>query len=391
MAAEMRDGIRKVLNKRESKRTGKNVYSYKVPYRDANGKQTSETFGDFKAAERFRNKVRSKRDEGMLIDEKAGRVSVRDYATKWLEAQRGKRANTYAVRDVHMRLHIIPALGGRQLRAVDREDLQTFVNALTAKGLAPRTVAGVYKTLVAMYRCAHLLDKKIPASPCLGIVLPEVPDDEVEVLTVAQVRALAAATPDRYRAAVLIAAGTGLRASEVMGLTWDRIDLEARTVKVDRQINAKRQFAPPKTRKSRRTVPMPEMVAEALTAHRAACPPLTQTVDQVQGKPVHDAELIFTRPDERPITGGDLARVFAKVRTTVDLPGVRFHDLRHTYASLQIAAGTSLTALQERMGHGSIKVTSDTYGHLLPEEDDRTRTAIDNAFATDHDDAAGTS
>src|SRR5262249_12610436 len=159
--------------KRASKRAGKDVFSYKVPYRDANGKQTSETFDDHGSAVRFRNKVRSKRDEGILIDAKAGRVSVREYAGTWLVGARGERAGTYQVYEKQVRLEIIPALGGRQLRAVTRTDVQTFVNEMTDAGLSARSVLGAYKTLVAIYRCAHLIDKKIPASPCVGIVLPE--------------------------------------------------------------------------------------------------------------------------------------------------------------------------------------------------------------------------
>jgi integrase len=242
---EMRDGIRKVRNARASKRAGKDVYSFKVPYRDANGKQTSETFTAFKAAERFRNKLRQQRDEGMTIDPKAGRISFKTYAEQWLEAARSKRAGTYEVYEQHVRLHIIPGLGGRQLRAVTRTDVQAFVNGLA---LGPVTTRSVYRTLVMIFRTAQVLDHLIPASPCVGIVLPELPDRDIQVLTAAQVRALASKTHKRWAAAVLLAAGAGLRISEVVGLTWDRIDLDARTITVDRQMNPKRQLGPVKTK-----------------------------------------------------------------------------------------------------------------------------------------------
>jgi integrase len=380
---EMRDGIRKVRNARASKEAGKDVYSFKVPYRDANGKQTSETFAAFKAAERFRNKIRRQRDEGFVIDPKAGRISVKEYAGQWLNTARAKRSSTYLTYEGHLRRYILPALGGRQLRAVTRDDVQKFVNALD---LAPRTVRNVYKTLVTIFRAAQTLDRKIAVSPCVGIVLPEQPERRVEVLTAAQVRAVAAKMPDRWAAAVLLAAGTGLRISEVAGLSWDRVDLEAQTITVDRQMSSERLLAPVKTKRSRRVVPMPAMVADALRAHREAFPPVVQQVGDVDGKTVHHTAMVFTAADGGPATHHNIRRPFRRVREAVGLaPSVCFHVLRHTYASLLIAAGTHLTVIRDRMGHTSIKVTADTYSHLYPAEDDRTRDAIDEAFSSDDD------
>lgn len=385
---EMRDGIRKVRNARASKTAGKDVYSFKVPYRDANGKQTSETFATCKAAERFRNKVRRQRDEGFAIDPKAGRISVKAYTDGWLESARAKRAGTYITYEAHVRLYIVPALGGRQLRAVTREDVQKFVNGLGVGGLglSPVTIRHVYKTLVGIFRAAQNLDRKISTSPCVGIVLPEISERKVQVLTAQQVRAVAAEMPDRYRAAVLVGAGTGLRVSEIAGLSWDRVDLDAGTVTVDRQMTPERLLGPVKTRKSRRVVPLPVMVVDALREHRAAFPPVVQEVRDVDGSTVHRTALVFTRPDGSPVNRDSLRKPFYRARDAVRLASsVSFHVLRHTYASLLIAAGTHLTAIQERMGHTSIKITSDTYGHLYPAEDDRTRKAIDDAFSTDTD------
>lgn len=380
---EMRDGIRKVRNARASKSAGKDVYSFKVPYRDANGKQTSETFTTFKAAERFRNKVRRQRDEGFAIDPKAGRISVQAYADQWLAIAQAKRANTYRLYETHMRLHIVPALGGRQLRAVTRDDVQKFVNGLSLT-LGPVTVRHVYKTLVALFRAALNLDRMVAVSPCVGIVLPEVPDRTVEVLTADEVRTVAARMPKRWRAAVLLAAGTGMRISEIAGLSWDRVDLNAGTVTIDRQMSAQQLLGPVKTRRSRRVVPMPAVVVEALRAHRKAFPPVVREVGDVDGKTMHRAALVFIRRDGTPANADNIRKPFNRARDKVGLASsVCFHVLRHTYASLLIAAGTHLTAIQERMGHASIKVTSDIYGHLYPAEDDRTRKAIDDAFASD--------
>jgi integrase len=221
----------------------------------------------------------------------------------------------------------------------------------------------------------------------VGIVLPEVPHREVEVLTAAQVRALTKVMPKRWAAAVLLAAGTGLRISEVVGLTWDRVNLEAGAITVDRQMNPKRLLGPVKTKRSRRVVPVPEMVSDALRAHRETFPPVDQEVGDMDGKTVHLTALVFTRNDGSPANDDTLRSAFRRGRAAAGLPSsVCFHVLRHTYASLLIAAGTHLTVIRDRMGHGSIKITGDTYGHLYPAEDDRTRNAIDAAFSSDGDD-----
>jgi integrase len=259
-----------------------------------------------KAAQTFRNKIRRQRDEGLVIDAKAGMISVAEYAATWLERTRVKRKTTYSIYETHLRLHILPMLGGRQLRAVSRTDIQAFINKIHAGGLAPRTVHAVYVTVAAVFRSAHLLDKRLTASPCVEITLPEIPDREVEVLSVAAVRAFAAGMPARYRAAVLVAAGTGLRVSEVMGLTWDRIDLDARTVKVDRQMTPRSIFGPPEARRSKRVVLMPEMVAEALATHRADFPRPARTSRTPTAQPCAGPNWCSSAPTPNPATPATL-------------------------------------------------------------------------------------
>jgi integrase len=132
---------------------------------------------------------------------------------------------------------------------------------------------------------------------------------------------------------------------------------------------------------------MPDVVAEALRAHREAFPPLVHEVADADGKTVHRVALVFTRTDGTPANDDSLRDAFRRGRVAAGLASsVTFHVLRHTYASLLIAAGTHLTVIRERMGHGSIKITADTYGHLYPAENDRTRNAIDGAFDPDGDD-----
>lgn len=379
---EMQDGIRKVLLKRESARAGKDVFAFKVPYRDANGKQSSETFRTRKAAVAFRDKVRGQRSEGLVMDVKAGQITFSEFSESWLETHRvTRRAATHASTSSNVRTHLIPAFGKRQLRAINRAEVQTFVTGLSRRDLSPYTVRRIYKVLAQVMRSA-VLDHVIASSPCVGIALPEITRGQMKALTAGQVSALADKIDDQFRGAVLLAAATGLRPSEVWGLTWDRIDLEGGTLRVDRQLHFdRRRLAPVKTRASERTVPLPAVAAAALRRHRDAYPPVPVDLDHSDGYTVEGAELVFHNGTGQPVVPWAYRDEFRLACAALGLPkSITPHALRHTYASLLIDARTPLKAIQERLGHSSITVTMDTYGHLYPAEDIRTRSAIDDAF-----------
>ena len=160
------------------------------------------------------------------------------------------------------------------------------------------------------------------------------------------------------------AAGTGLRQGEAFGLTVDRVDFLRRSLTVDRQIVLLRgapELAPPKTEASRRTIPLPGVVVDALAAY-----------------PASSGGLVFTNEHAEAIRRtrfSDLWRpAVARARLA---PGTGFHALRHFYASLLTRHGESVKTVQARLGHASATETLDTYGHLWPDSEDRTRQAVD--------------
>lgn len=165
----------------------------------------------------------------------------------------------------------------------------------------------------------------------------------------------------------------GLRQGECFGLTVDRVDFLRRQVRVDRQlIGAKAgvpEFGPPKSKAGFRTVPMPEIVATDLAEHLARYGP-------------GPAGLVFTNTRGTPLTRSLCGEMWHRARAKAGLPDwATFHDLRHFYASLLIAKGCSVKAVQKRLGHQSAMETLDTYGHLWPDSDDETRQAVDGALS----------
>lgn len=188
----------------------------------------------------------------------------------------------------------------------------------------------------------------------------------MEPISAEQVQALVEAVPERYRALVLLAAGTGMRQGEVFGLTVDRVDFLRRTLSVDRQLvgisGRVPYFGPPKTAASVRVIPLPGVVADALAAHLATF--------ATEG-------LIFTNESGDMIRRSNFGTMWRRVTRSVGLDGLHFHDLRHFYASLLIRHGESVKTVQARLGHASAAETLDTYSHLWPDSDDRTREAVE--------------
>jgi integrase len=184
--------------------------------------------------------------------------------------------------------------------------------------------------------------------------------------------------PDRYRGLIVLGAGTGVRISEALGLTNDRINW-IREVTIDRQLFGQREggpvFGPVKDKKNRpRTIPLPQTVVDALAAH-VACYGLGPD------------QLLFTGVRGAPVS----RQTFSKMWVTAAGPlgislGDGYHQLRHFYASALIANGVSVKVVQKRLGHAAAKMTLDVYAHLWPEDEDRTRDAIDAVFPAERRD-----
>jgi integrase len=152
-----------------------------------------------------------------------------------------------------------------------------------------------------------------------------------------------------------------------LAVTVDRIDWMRRTLTVDRQL-AGADFVPPKSKASRRTIPLPDLVLEALSQHLAIYP---------------TGGLVFTNTEGRPVLKNRLAVTFRRAAEAAGVLGASFRDLRHHYASLLIQGGESVKAVQARLGHSSASITLDVYSHLWPDSEDRTRNAVDEAWRAD--------
>ncbi|HVN10681.1 MAG TPA: site-specific integrase, partial [Kineosporiaceae bacterium] len=212
------------------------------------------------------------------------------------------------------------------------------------------------------------LDRLIGSSPAARITLPRHETPRIVPLTAAQVQALAEAMPERYRALVVAQAGLGLRISELLGLQPEDIGWLELVVRVRHQLQRDGQLGPPKTPRSIRDVPLPRFVADEVSAHLARWPAGKTLWTAEQGQPVrHDWYG---------------AHVFKRAVRDAGLPASTSpHDLRHAFASWLLAAGESVVAVAERLGHENATLVLTTYGHLVPGSEDRTRRALDAAWS----------
>ncbi len=345
--------------------------AWRVRWRDPDGRSREANFAKKVDADRQAAVVTADMARGTYVDAAAGRATLREVAEAWRAAQ-PHRAGSAALIERQLRLHVYPTLGARAVSQVRRSDVQALATGL-AQTLAPATVAGVLKTLSAVFNSA-VLDGMLAASPCRRIRLPEIERRDVDPMTVEQVLAVAEAAGLRYRALILLAGGTGLRLGECLGLTVDRIDFLRRELHVVQQLvdvtGTEVHLGPPKTPSSRRTVPVPDLVLEALAEHIAAYP---------RGP----WNLVFANTRGGCLDRRNLHRTWTVALRVAGLPkGTHFHDLRHSYVSMLIEGGESVVVVARRVGHKDATETLKTYSHLFRESAEKTRRVVDAAFGS---------
>lgn len=259
--------------------------------------------------------------------------------------------------------HIKPSIGAVRLTALTPHAVQTFVNGL--HDFSPSTVVLIYKVLHMALRKAVRLGY-IPKAPTNDCVLPKAKQPEIKPLEDAQtVELLDAAKNTEVERIIHIALFTGMRESEILGLTWDAINLKNNTITISKQLALASNrnggvFASPKNGKTRIITAAPSVMA-AIKSQKAK-----QAAMQMQAGKLWSNEynLVFTRAHGQPIAQNTVRNHFNAVAKNAGLSGVRFHDLRHTYAVNALRAGDDIKTVQGNLGHSSAAFTLERYGHF---------------------------
>ncbi|MFM8857464.1 MAG: tyrosine-type recombinase/integrase [Actinomycetota bacterium] len=300
-----------------------------------------------------------------------------DYLEHWITDVLEVSDRAESTKDQYRRLarkHLIPALGSKPIGKVLKSDIEGLLGRMQRAGLSQSTRKSTFIVL-RLALASAVGDKLIAANPAGAIATPQVDREEAVFLTPEQARALLAATEGlRYADALKLALATGMRRGEVAGLKWSDVNLEAGFLQVRRTLNrvdGKLQFATPKTKRSRRRIPLTPWVVTMLRAHKA-----TQAAERLKaGELWVDEDLVFSTA-----TGGVVDPRSSILRTVeiaakkADIEGATVHALRHAAGSAMVDAGASLPVVRDILGHSSVSITGDVYSHVIEAS---TRAAVD--------------
>lgn len=346
------------------KRVRNGQTTWRVRYRDPSGAQRNKSFALKRDADRFLVTVEQSKIVGSYVDPGLARITIGEWAARWLDGQTHLKASTRERYAGIVREHITPRWGTTRLSDVAHSDVQAWVSAL-ARSSAPATVRKVHRVLSLLLATA-VKDGRLARNPASGISLPRVIQRERRYLTHAQVHELAAAA-GRYRLPVLFLAYTGVRFGELAALRVSSLDLLRRRAVIAEavtEVNGTLVWGTPKGHE-RRSVPIPRFLVAQLADHLAAKGPDDLAFPGVKGA------VLRVRTFRRA--------AFDAAAAAIGVPGMHPHELRHTAASLAIASGADVKVIQQMLGHKSATMTLDLYGHLLPDRLDEVADALDAA------------
>ena len=332
---------------------------WRVRYRDPTGRERSRSFVRKVDADRFMATVQADLIRGDWTNPRLSQVTVEEWAERWLRTKAHLRPKTLAGYRSNLHAHVLPTFGRHQLRHVDRMTVEEWVADLQASGLGPSGIRQARLVLNGMLTLA--VDAGyLPSNPVEAVRTPRQPEPQMLFLDADEVERLADAIQKPYGTLVYLLAYGGLRWGEAAALRRGRCDLPRSRIEIVEAVSeagGKLHYGPTKNHRSR-TVGIPGVLCDLLTEH------LTRRLPDTP-----DA-LVFTSPQGAPLRNSNFRRqVWYQAVEQAELPnGLRVHDLRHTCASLLIAAGANPKSVQAHLGHSSIAVTMDRYTHLFPSD-----------------------
>lgn len=351
----------------------------RVSIRDVDGRRVRRAFYGRTRAEVQEKLTTALRavQQGMPI-QRDERQRLGEYLEAWLGNVRPTiRPSTFVSYAGHCRLHIVPTLGRVPLAKLTPQHVRGLLTAKLASGLSPRTV-GYSRTVLRMALGQAFRDGLLPRNVVDLVSPPRSVRHEISPLDADGARRLlASAKGSRLEGLYTVAVALGLRQGEALGLRWSDVDLESATLRVgrtlqrvpvmlrgedDRGRGTRYVLSEPKTAGSRRSIALPSGVVAALREHR-----IRQLEERVATGPAwQDWNLVFATTIGTPLDARNVTRAFEELLRRADLPRMRFHDLRHSAASILLAKGVHPRVVMDLLGHSTIAQTMNTYSHVIP-------------------------
>ncbi|MDQ3654426.1 MAG: site-specific integrase [Chloroflexota bacterium] len=331
---------------------------------DETGRRRKVVYGKTRAeVSRKIAKIIADHQKGLPIQTSDKTLSV--FLDEWLEesVKPSVRPRTYDSYRLIVNLHLTPALGKHKLPKLTQQHIMAMMAAKRADGSSERTIAYIRAVLRIALNQAMRLDL-VHRNVAALVKPPTVPQYEATALDTTQaLRLLEQVRSDRLAALYGVALSLGLRQAEAFGLRWKDVDLDGGLLTVRfqlRVVDGEPTFVEPKSRRSRRTITLPAPLVTALKAHR-----MRQKEERLKAGPRwQDHDLVFSTPIGSPLDDSNVRKQFAEHLDAAGLPSIRYHDLRHSAASLLAARGVAQRTVMEILGHTQMSTTSNVYTHV---------------------------
>jgi integrase len=308
--------------------------------------------------------------------------TVKQYLEYWLEdVHKAKvRHGTYDAYRTILNLHLIPELGNIKLQKLTTQLVQSFYAKKQKQGYSASRVRAIHAVLHRSLEHAMRI-KLVGSNVCDGVELPRSEQHEIQPLTPEQARLLLKKVQEHDLEALLtLALTTGMRKGEILALRWQDVDLQQGTLQIRRTLSYMAHFGfkegEPKTAKSKRKIALPQFVIETLKRHYT----IQLEARLWAGEVWQEHDLVFPNKRGGFIVPMTLANHFTRLLGEIGLPHIRFHDLRHSAATLLLSMGVPAKVVQEILGHSSSSTTMDRYSHVLPSMQQEAMEKMDDLF-----------
>lgn len=342
---------------------------YFVVYR-VDGRQIWKKGGERKKdAERLKTEIERQLQVGEY--RALPEITFAELAKKWSETHAGKvRPKTMEGYQIHLRRHILPYFGRYKVKAITAESIEQFITSLLSATLAAQTAIHYLRTLKLILK-QGVIWGYLSRNPGEYVKPPRRTKKEIAFFSQEELNVLIERTIPEHKPMIATAVLTGMRRGELLALSWGDIDFLNHRIHIRHAISG-RKLSEPKSRHSRRVINVPRGLAELLREHQ-----LRQTVELEQNAD----NLVFPNQNGKLMDHSTLLRhIFWPALRMSGLPKIRFHDLRHSFASMLINRGENIKYIQRVLGHSSVQITLDVYGHLLPEAGAESAERLDQAF-----------
>ncbi len=324
------------------------------------------------------NQTRKAQQDGLPVA--ATRQRIDRFFASWLASQKTKvRQSTWERYDDLLRLHATPYIGHLYMTGLGPQHLDDLYRDRQQSGLSPATVQRLHRVI------SQALDQAarwgvVPRNVATLVDPPRATRHEMKTYSPEHAHTLLqAVSGDPLEALYVLALSTLARKGELRALRWSEVDLEGRVIRIIATIQETREgpvFGPPKTRKSRRPILFTKRVQEILRRHRVA-----QIAERFRvGEAWHDLDLVFPNKIGEPLADSSVSQNFHTRADRAGLPRIRFHDLRHTGATLLLGCGVNPKIVSEMLGHSSVAITLDLYSHVTPTMQREAVTALEGVL-----------